>query len=283
MPVVLSMQVRTLASKLALPYDPDGPASLRVRRLLLSRKRYRLVGYLLARLYVERNHCPSAAQGPHLVLLLLAIMAILPFAGCTSAPVEAGFSDINDVAAERTGYATALTRAEEDARVNATVAELFSDELTLEEAIKIGLLNNRNLQAMFEQLGISLGQLVTDEDPGRLSDYLESEVGHRPAMLCTGSGLDLCGCCVREFRGKPVASYVVKWKGTPVSVVAVPRSPAALGMVPAKGKTAASRDLWQARHGCCNLASVRVGEYSYCAIGQVTQDELVAVLGTLLE
>ena len=129
----------------------------------------------------------------------------------------------------------------------------------------------------------SLGQLVTDEDPARLSDYLESEVGHRPAMLCTGSGLDLCGCCVREFRGKPVASYVVKWKDTPVSVVAVPRAPAALGMVPARGRTAASRDLWQGRHGCCNLASVRVGEYSYCAIGQVKQDELVAVLDTLLE
>jgi anti-sigma factor RsiW len=129
----------------------------------------------------------------------------------------------------------------------------------------------------------SLGQLVSNDDPRALCKYLEDRVGHSPAMLCTGSGLDMCGCCVRKFQGRPVASYVVRSEHAPISVIAVPQSPEALGMTLAGSKTATARDLWQARHGCCNIASVRIGEYSYCAVGQVTQEKLAAVLRALLE
>ncbi len=129
----------------------------------------------------------------------------------------------------------------------------------------------------------SLGQLVNDDDPKILREYLENQVGHSPAMLCTGSGLNLCGCHVREFQGRPVASYVVKRANAPISVIAVPQSPEALGMTPAKNRITASRDLWQARHGCCCMAAVRINEYSYCAVGQVTQEELASVLNAVLE
>ena len=129
----------------------------------------------------------------------------------------------------------------------------------------------------------SLGQLVSNDDPRALRDYLGNQVGHSPAMMCTGSGLNMCGCCVRQFQGRPVASYVVQCERTPISVIAVPESPEALGMTPAGSKTPSGSDLWQAKHGCCRMASVRIGEYSYCAIGEVTQEELAAVLGALME
>lgn len=127
----------------------------------------------------------------------------------------------------------------------------------------------------------SLGQLVNSSDPNVLCEYLKDRVGHRPAMRCMGSGMNLCGCCVRQFQGRPVASYVIQSNNTPVSVIAVPQTPEALGMTLAEHTTAATRDIWQAQHECCNIAAVRIGEYSYCAVGQIAQDELAAILNTL--
>lgn len=129
----------------------------------------------------------------------------------------------------------------------------------------------------------SLGQFVSNDDPRALREYLGNQVGHSPGMMCTGSDLNMCGCCVRQFQDRPVASYVVQCQRTPISVIAVPESPEALGMIPAGNRTLFGGDLWQAKHGCCRMAAVRVGEYSYCAVGEVTQDELAAVLGTLVE
>jgi anti-sigma factor RsiW len=129
----------------------------------------------------------------------------------------------------------------------------------------------------------SLGQLVSSDDPRVLRDYLGDRVGHNPAMMCTGSGLNMCGCCVRQFQGRPVASYVVRSERTPISVIAVPEPPEALGMTPTGSKTASGGDFWQAKCGCCRMASVRIGGYSYCAVGDVPQEELAAVLGALLQ
>ena len=127
----------------------------------------------------------------------------------------------------------------------------------------------------------SVGQLIGKDDPGALGAYLGNRVGHSPLLLGTGSGLNLCGCCVRQFQGRPVASYVVKRNNTPISVIVLPQPPEVLGMAPAKHKTVAQRDIWQGRHRCCNLAAVRIGEYSYCAVGQVTQAELAVLLNAL--
>ncbi len=127
----------------------------------------------------------------------------------------------------------------------------------------------------------SLGQLVRSDDPSALREYLENQVGHSPILLDRGSGLNLCGCCVRRFQGQTVASYVVKRNNTPISVIAVPQPPEALGMALTKHQTAAGRDVWQARHRCCNIAAIRIGEYSYCAVGQVAQEELAVLLNAL--
>jgi anti-sigma factor RsiW len=127
----------------------------------------------------------------------------------------------------------------------------------------------------------SLGQLVCNDDPGALCAYLESQVHHSPILLSTEAGLNLCGCCVRQFQGRPVASYVVKRNNIPISVIAVPQPPEELGMTLTEHKTAAQRDIWQARHRCCNLAAVRIGAYSYCAVGQVPQEELAVLLNAL--
>jgi outer membrane protein TolC len=81
--------------------------------------------------------------------------------GCTSAPSDAGFSDVNGTTHERTGYATAWTRgADEDAQIRRATQKVLAGELTLDKAVRVALLNNRHLQASFEQLGIARGIFI---------------------------------------------------------------------------------------------------------------------------
>ena len=127
----------------------------------------------------------------------------------------------------------------------------------------------------------SLEQSANDPDPGRFAADVESKLGHRPAMPCAGCGLSACGCSVREFCGRPAVSYVVKGPNAPISVIVVPDSPKALGMTPATDKGRSGRAIWQSQCGGCNMASVRIGERSYCAVGQVPQEELANVLNAL--
>lgn len=129
----------------------------------------------------------------------------------------------------------------------------------------------------------SLGQSASDSDPNHLVGDVENRVGYRPAMPCAGCGMSACGCTMRDFCGQRVVSYVVQGPNAPVSVIIVPDSPQALGMAPAEEKAPAGRVVWRSRRGGCNMASVRIGEYSYCAVGEVAQDELARVLSTLSE
>jgi anti-sigma factor RsiW len=157
-------------------------------------------------------------------------------------------------------------------------------------AVPIGFYVGTGSQAQAAQVALeeihhanldSLGQLVNSDDPNALCRYLESQVGEGPALVCPISGTSMCGCCVRKFQGRPVASYVVKRNDIPISVIAVPQPPDALGLTRARQQTTAARNIWQARHECCNIAAVRLGAYSYCAVGQAPQEELAAVLNAL--
>ncbi len=127
----------------------------------------------------------------------------------------------------------------------------------------------------------SLEQSADTGDPGEASARVANKVGYSPVMPRAGAGLSACGCGTRQFCGRPVASYVVKGPNAPVSVIVVPQSPKALGMTPAKDEATAKQAIWQAACGNCNMASVRIGERSYCAVGQVTQKELAGVLNAL--
>jgi anti-sigma factor RsiW len=104
---------------------------------------------------------------------------------------------------------------------------------------------------------------------------------HTPAMPCAGCRGNPCTCQVRDFSGRPVTSYVVQGSNAPVSVIVVPHSPKALGMTPARSRAAAGRAVWQGACEGCNIVSVRIDGYSYCAVGQTSREELTRVLSTL--
>lgn len=159
-------------------------------------------------------------------------------------------------------------------------------------AIPVGLYFNTASQAQAAQTELvqihqqnveSMDQLYVHEDPNELAAFLRSKTGYAPAMVCPKSGLTMRGCCTRQFRGRTVGSYVVKGPGGLVSVVVSPDTPESLGMKPEKEGQLSQQTVWRSHCGDCNVASVRIGDRSYYAVGQVTQENLDSVLVDLIE
>jgi outer membrane protein TolC len=95
-----------------------------------------------------------------LVLMTFAVLA-LGVAGCAGFSKDGGFSVVAEASRARLGKDVEWPRTPEDrAKVDALVAELLAHPLPVEDAVQIALLNNRGLQARFQELGISEAELV---------------------------------------------------------------------------------------------------------------------------
>jgi cobalt-zinc-cadmium efflux system outer membrane protein len=81
--------------------------------------------------------------------------------GCATFDQRAGFSDVSAAVAARSGkkvvwqLGTAL-----DAQVEQEVRTLLQGTLTADEAVQVALLNNRDLQALYAELGVAQADLV---------------------------------------------------------------------------------------------------------------------------
>jgi outer membrane protein TolC len=90
---------------------------------------------------------------------VLAGVAVL--AGCATFSSDGGFDAVKQTANERLGkdLSWARTDAERD-RIDTRVAELLAKPLTVDDAVQVALLNNRGLQATFQELGITEAEVV---------------------------------------------------------------------------------------------------------------------------
>ncbi|HHT9115700.1 MAG TPA: TolC family protein [Candidatus Wunengus californicus] len=96
-----------------------------------------------------------------LVAILVMITCIGLLIGCASVPKEAGFPDVQNIIEQRIGRRVHWNQGtSEDAAVVDAVRSMLQQELTIDEAVQIGLLNNRSLQATYEELGIAQADLV---------------------------------------------------------------------------------------------------------------------------
>lgn len=119
-------------------------------------------------------------------------------------------------------------------------------------------------------------EFYSDADPARLAEYLKTRVGFEPATPRLGQGMAMRGCCVAHFKNKAVGSYVVDTPRGPISIIVVPQTPEQLGMeheFQRGGKT-----FWADTFAANNMVTVRIGGYSYCAVGEVPQDLLTSIL-----
>ncbi len=82
-------------------------------------------------------------------------------AGCARVPRDAGFGDVRRAVRERTGRAVEWnTRLDDDGAAVAAVREMLQRALSADDAVQVALLNNRRLQAVYEDLGIACADLV---------------------------------------------------------------------------------------------------------------------------
>lgn len=120
-----------------------------------------------------------------------------------------------------------------------------------------------------------------EAQPEKLADYFRKELGFNPRLPTPGKGLALRGCCVRHFRGSIVGSYVVDTPEGVMSIVIVTDPPESLGI---SSKFAHGKDtFWKSSFAKCSMVSVRIGNYSYCAVGEISHRYLTELLARLLE
>ena len=94
-----------------------------------------------------------------IVALAVSLAGLL--VGCSSVDPAAAFPDVQALAQERVGARLHWIRGTpEDAEVDRKVRELLSTPLSVEAAVQIALLNNRMLQATYEELGVAQAELV---------------------------------------------------------------------------------------------------------------------------
>jgi outer membrane protein TolC len=113
-----------------------------------------------------------------------ALATALALAGCASFSPDGGFNAVEQTARERLDKQLVWARApEQQARIDASVAELLKRPLSADDAVQLALLNNKGLQAQYFELGIGEAELVQS---GRLPNP-----GFSFARLTRGSEVEL--------------------------------------------------------------------------------------------
>lgn len=124
---------------------------------------------------------------PIVVVLMLGLLST----GCTSVPPKGGFDHVEQNVQQRIGQRVHWNQGgAEDKAVADAVTAMLQRPLTADDAAQIALLNNRRLQATYEELGVTQAALVQAgllKNPRFTGSYLPAvESGPVPVI-----GLDL--------------------------------------------------------------------------------------------
>ena len=102
---------------------------------------------------------PGAARMLRLLAVLVASTAML--GGCASFSPDGGFAVVEKAAKDRLGKDLLWARSEADQdRIAQLVSDLLAKPLSVDDAVQVALLNNRGLQASFQELGIAEAEFV---------------------------------------------------------------------------------------------------------------------------
>jgi outer membrane protein TolC len=107
------------------------------------------------------------------------IVGLLALAGCASFSHDGGFDSVAQATRAHLGKEILWPRTDgERAKTGARVAELLAHPLSIDAAVQVALLSNRDLQASFEQLGVSEADLVqSGRLPNPRFDFLHASAG----------------------------------------------------------------------------------------------------------
>ncbi len=125
-------------------------------------------------------------------------------------------------------------------------------------------------------------EFYIDADLEKLAEYFKRELGFSPAFPCTGHGMAIRGCCFAHFRGQIVGSYVVDTPRGVISIIVVTDTPKSIGMNKMTKTIRGGQTCWKASFARCNMVTARLGDYSYCAVGETSYKHLQELLSRLL-
>ena len=95
------------------------------------------------------------------VRITIGLAALIGLTGCSSFSADGGMARVQALTKERTGQTVTRIQTEADAQtVEGEVNRILQTPLTVEESVRVALLNNRNLQASYAELGIAEADLV---------------------------------------------------------------------------------------------------------------------------
>lgn len=96
-----------------------------------------------------------------MIRTLPGVIPALFLCGCAMTSLEKEFAFVDQEAAARGGYDVSwMDVSEPQDPVTARVAEILNHPLTADGAVQVALLNNRQLQAAFAQMGIEVGHYI---------------------------------------------------------------------------------------------------------------------------
>jgi hypothetical protein len=106
--------------------------------------------------------CPHRSRSPHRLARTGSGLALaMLLSGCTWFSPDAGMGVVATIAQRELNKDTAAIRSPEEAEAaGATVRRLLGRTLTADAAVQIALLNNRGLQAAYDELAIADAERV---------------------------------------------------------------------------------------------------------------------------
>ena len=105
----------------------------------------------------------SAKRRPVQPLLLVAVLSL---SGCASFSPDGGMTVVSDIAGQTIKKDVAFVRSADDAeRTDAAVRRLLARTLTVDAAVQVALLNNKGLQAAYNELALAETELVQESLP----------------------------------------------------------------------------------------------------------------------
>src|SRR5437899_329270 len=105
------------------------------------------------------------------------IFVALAIGGCATLTPDGSFSAVQALTKERLGQEARWSRTDADSdAIKATVREILTHPLSVDDAVQIALINNRGLQAIYAEVGIGETELVQaswPRNPGFAFSHLQ--------------------------------------------------------------------------------------------------------------
>jgi cobalt-zinc-cadmium efflux system outer membrane protein len=93
--------------------------------------------------------------------MIAALLLLFMMAGCATVKTDREWGKLKEIAYERSGEEIVWEQSEaEEQRIQNEVGRLLADGLSRDDAVRIALINNRQLQRAFEEVGISKSDLI---------------------------------------------------------------------------------------------------------------------------